>query len=291
MIEVMNQAIENQYGIYNGDSCEVLKGIPDNSIHFSIFSPPFSNLYVYSNSERDLGNAKSDLEFLDHYKFIISELYRVLMPGRLVAIHVAQIPAMKERDGYIGLKDFRGDNIRAYQDAGFVFHTEVTIWKDPVVEMQRTKSLGLLWKQIKKDSSRNRMGIPDYLIVMLKPGDNPEPITHTPEQFPVDLWQEIASPVWMTVKQGNTLQRESAREHNDERHICPLQLDVIDRAVFMWSNPGDIVLSPFMGIGSEGYQSILMNRKFIGIELKESYYKQAELNLKRASEKEEFLFD
>lgn len=302
MIKVIDQVVTEKYALYNGDCVEVIKGIPDNSIGMSVFSPPFSSLYTYSDSDRDMGNSKGDEEFWRHFGFLVPELYRVLMPGRHCVIHCAQIPAMKERDGYIGLKDFRGDLIRAFQSYGFIFHSEVTIWKDPVVEMQRTKSLGLLWKQIKKDSSRNRMGIPDYLVVMRKPGDNPVQVEHTAKDFPVDQWQEWASPVWkeaynevdieflkqvyesvwMDINQSNTLQRESAREERDERHICPLQLDVIHRAIELWSAKGDSILSPYMGIGSEGYESIKQGRKFIGIELKESYFKQAVLNMKKA---------
>lgn len=275
---VLDQTVTAEYAIYNGDSVEVLKGIPDNSVHYSIFSPPFASLYTYSNSDRDMGNCKNDGEFFEQFKYLVSEIYRVIMPGRLVSIHCMNLPMMKSRDGVIGLKDFRGDMIRLFQDAGFIYHSEVCIWKNPVTEMQRTKALGLLHKQIKKDSTMSRMGIPDYVVTMRKPGDNPEAVTHTNESFPVNQWQEYASPVWMDIRQSNTLNRKDARAEKDEKHICPLQLDVIERCIKLWTNPGDIVLDPFMGIGSSVYESILLNRRGIGIELKESYYKQAVLN-------------
>lgn len=275
---VLNQAVTDEYSIYNGDSVEVLKGIPDDSIHYSIFSPPFASLYTYSNSDRDMGNCKNDSEFFEQFRYLVSEIYRVIMPGRLVSIHCMNLPMMKSRDGVIGLKDFRGDMIRLFQEAGFIYHSEVCIWKNPVTEMQRTKALGLLHKQIKKDSTMSRMGIPDYVVTMRKPGDNPEAVTHTNESFPVNQWQEYASPVWMDIKQSNTLNRKKARAEKDEKHICPLQLDVIERCIKLWTNPGDIVLDPFMGIGSSVYEAILLNRRGLGIELKESYYAQAVLN-------------
>lgn len=277
-MKVINQVIKENYSLYQGDCVEVLKGIPDNSIHYSIFSPPFASLYTYSNSDRDMGNCKDDSQFYEQFKFLIKELYRVLIPGRLISFHCMNLPMMKSRDGVIGLKDFRGELIRLFTDEGFIFHSEVCIWKNPVVEMQRTKALGLLHKQIKKDSSMCRQGIPDYLITVRKPGENPELITHTDESFPVDLWQRYASPVWMDIKQSNTLQRTSARDEKDERHICPLQLDVIQRGIELWTNPGDIVLDPFNGIGSTIYKSLQMNRRGLGIELKESYFKQSVLN-------------
>ena len=278
MPNVLNQAVTDEYSIYNGDSVEVLKGIPDDSIHYSIFSPPFASLYTYSNSDRDMGNCKNDSEFFEQFRYLVSEIYRVIMPGRLVSIHCMNLPMMKSRDGVIGLKGFRGDMIRLFQEAGFIYHSEVCIWKNPVTEMQRTKALGLLHKQIKKDSTMSRMGIPDYVVTMRKPGDNPEAVTHTNESFPVNQWQEYASPVWMDIKQSNTLNRKEARAEKDEKHICPLQLDVIERCIKLWTNPGDIVLDPFMGIGSSVYEAILLNRRGLGIELKESYYAQAVLN-------------
>lgn len=299
MVKVNDEKITENYAIYNGDTTEIIKGIPDNSIGLSVFSPPFSSLYTYSNSDRDLGNSKSDEEFFTHFQFIIEDLYRILKSGRVVAIHCMQIPAMKERDGYIGIKDFRGDLIRAFQKIGFIYHGEVTIWKDPVVEMQRTKALGLLHKQLKKDSSRTRMGLPDYIIFMRKDGDNKEPIKHTNENFPVDLWQdyaspvwrEYASPVWWNIVQSNTLNRMFADEES-ERHIAPLQLDVIERCIKLYSNEGDTVFTPFMGIGSEVYQAVKMSRKGIGIELKREYYLQAVSNLQTLdNEKSQLSFE
>lgn len=276
-----------------GDCVERIKEIESDSVGLSVFSPPFASLYTYSNSERDMGNSKTDEEFADHFAYLIGELYRVLMPGRLVSFHCMNLPTSKERDGFIGIKDFRGALIRMFQDAGFVYHSEVTIWKDPVTAMQRTKALGLLNKQKNKDSALSRQGIPDYLVTMRKPGDNPQPITHTNEDFPISVWQKYASPVWMDINPSKTLQYRAARENSDERHICPLQLDVIERAIKLWSNPGDIVLSPFGGIGSEGYVAVKDGRQFIGIELKKSYFDLACKNLTQAVEesKELTLFD
>lgn len=292
-MKVINQDIGKDYAMYNGDSVEAIKGIPNNSIHYSIFSPPFASLYTYSNSERDMGNCKNNEDFIEHFKFLIKELYRVLMPGRLLSFHCMNLPTSKERDGFIGIKDFRGDLIKAFQEVGFIYHSEVCIWKDPVIAMQRTKALGLLHKQIKKDSCMSRQGIPDYLVTMRKPGDNPERVTHTNESFPVNVWQKYASPVWMDINPSDTLQKESARDEKDEKHICPLQLEVIERGINLWTNPNDVVLSPFAGIGSEGYVSIKKGRRFIGIELKESYYRQAVKNLKVAedSKKQISIFD
>ena len=274
-MKVLNQVVNDKFALYHGDCVDVTKGIPDNSIHYTIFSPPFSSLYTYSNSDRDMGNSKNDEEFYKHFEFLVKELYRITIPGRLVSFHCMQIPLMKERDGVIGLKDFRGDLIRSFQKEGFIYHSEVCIWKNPVVEMQRTKALGLLHKQIKKDSSMCRQGIPDFLITMRKPGENPERIEHTNENFPVDVWQNYASPVWMDIKQSNTLQKKNARDKNDERHICPLQLEVIQRGIELWSNPGDIVFDPFNGIGSTQYMALRLGRRAIGSELKESYLKCA----------------
>ena len=274
-MKVLNQVVNNNFALYHGDCVDVTKGIPDNSIHYTIFSPPFSSLYTYSNSDRDMGNSKNDEEFYKHFEFLVKELYRITIPGRLVSFHCMQIPLMKERDGVIGLKDFRGDLIRSFQKEGFIYHSEVCIWKNPVVEMQRTKALGLLHKQIKKDSSMCRQGIPDFLITMRKPGENPERIEHTNENFPVDVWQNYASPVWMDIKQSNTLQKKNARDKKDERHICPLQLEVIQRGIELWSNPGDIVFDPFSGIGITQYMALRLGRRAIGSELKESYFKCA----------------
>lgn len=277
-IEVQNQVVTDRYALYNGDSCEILQGIPSDSIHYSIFSPPFASLYTYSNSERDLGNCRTTTEFYEQFKFIANELYRVIMPGRLISFHCMDLPLSKERDGVIGIRDFRGDLIKIFEEAGFVLHSQVVIWKDPVTAMQRTKALGLLHKQIKKDSCMSRQGIPDYLVTMRKDGINDEPVTHTNESFPVDVWQRYASPVWMDINPSDTLQRASAREEKDERHICPLQLGVIRRAMNLWTNKGDVVLTPFLGIGSEAVVALEYGRKSIGIELKGSYYEQAAKN-------------
>nr|DAI40660.1 MAG TPA: Helicase of the snf2 rad54 family [Caudoviricetes sp.] len=304
--------------MYNGDCVEVLKGITDNSIHYSIFSPPFASLYTYSNSDRDMGNSASDNEFYEHFKFLISELYRVTMPGRLLSFHCMDLPMMKSRDGVIGLKDFPGELIRMFTDAGFIYHSKVTIWKDPLVEATRTKALGLLHKQICKDSSMCRQGLPDYLVTMRKPGENPELIAH-PEGFesyigedepegakierpqpdvekyekkekynevPVyshQVWRKYASPVWMDIRQSNTLNGKSAREEQDERHICPLQLDVIARGINLWTNENDIVLDPFAGIGSSNYVALKMGRRTIGVELKENYYNLALENVEKGN--------
>ena len=316
-VNTIEQVIEPEFAIYNADCVEVTRSFPDNSIHYSIFSPPFASLYTYSNSDRDMGNCSGDTEFFEHFRFLIHELYRVIMPGRLVSFHCMDIPAMKSRDGYIGIKDFPAQLRQAFEDVGFIWHSKVTIWKDPLVEATRTKALGLLHKQLVKDSAMCRQGLPDYLLTMRKPGDNPEPIAHQggmtcfygedepcapkierpdpdPDAFarkrayvgePVyshQVWRRYASPVWMDIRQSNTLQYRSAREEKDEKHICPLQLDVIARGIELWSNPGDIVFSPFVGIGSEGYQAIKMNRRFVGIELKGSYYKTAVNNLRMA---------
>ena len=281
-MKVLGQVTENKYAVYNGDSCEVVKAIPDNSIHYTIFSPPFASLYTYSNSDRDMGNSKGDDEFYNHFIYLAKELYRVTMPGRLLSFHCMDLPLMKERDGVIGLKDFPSIIRQIFEDCGFIYHSKVTIWKNPVTEMQRTKALGLLHKQIRKDSAMNRQGIPDYIVTMRKPGDNPERISHTHESFPVDVWQNYASPVWMDIRQSDTLQKKSARDDKDERHICPLQLEVIQRCIELWTNPGDIVLDPFAGIGSVPYVAVTMGRRGIGVELKESYYKQARSNLEIA---------
>jgi len=262
-----------------GDNVEETQKMQDESIDYIMFSPPFKSLYTYSNSERDMGNSKTDAEFEDHFGFLVPELFRVLKPGRLVSIHCMDLPSMKERDGVIGLKDFSGELIRVFQKAGFIYHSRVTIWKNPATEMQRTKALGLLHKQLRKDSSMCRNGIPDYIITMRKPGENLDRISHETEDYPVDKWREVASPVWMDINQSNTLQRKSAREENDEKHIAPLQLDAIERCIELWTNPGDLVYDPFGGIGSVPYQAVKMGRRGLGCELKESYYVQACKNL------------
>lgn len=286
-MNVKSQYIDDRMALYNGDSAEVLKEIPDNSIHFEIYSPPFASLYTYSNSDRDLGNCKTRDEFYEQFKFIVKELYRVLMPGRLMSVHCMNLPTSKERDGVIGLDDFRGDLIRLYQECGFIYHSEVCIWKDPVIAMQRTKALGLLHKQIKKDSCMSRQGIPDYLVTMRKPGENPERVSHTNESFPVEIWQKYASPIWTDINPSDTLQGRSAREDKDERHICPLQLTVIRRAMNLWTNPGDVLLDPFGGIGSSGVVALENGRKTVMVELKSSYYNQLELNCKNTAATEQ----
>lgn len=299
------------YIAYNADCIEVAKDLDDASVDFIIYSPPFASLYTYSNDERDMGNCASNQEFFDHFDYLIKDMYRALAPGRLMAVHCMNLPSSKQNDGFIGIKDFRGDLIRAFQAEGFIYHSEVCIWKDPVVAMQRTKALGLLHKTIKKDSSMSRQGIADYLVVMRKPGDNEKPIEGELQYYVgtdpavgfrevlradgssawvvdnsgstnIDTWQRYASPVWMDINQTRTLQYQNARAEDDERHICPLQLDVIERAMQLWTAPGDVVFSPFMGIGSEGYVALQMGRKFIGTELKESYFDLARRNLDEA---------
>lgn len=281
-MNVLDQCVTDRYALYNSDCVEVVRGLPDESIHYTIFSPPFASLYTYSASDRDMGNCTDSSEFFAHFRYLIPELYRVTKPGRNLSFHCMLMPTSKTRDGVIGLSDFRGELIRAFVECGWIHHSEVVIWKDPVTAMQRTKALGLLHKQLKKDSCMSRQGIADYLITMRKPGENPERVAHTNESFPVGDWQQYASPVWMDIDPSDTLQYRSAREDNDERHICPLQLEVIRRAVKMWSNPGDTVLSPFAGIGSEGFVSLQDGRKFVGAELKRSYYEQSARNLDAA---------
>ncbi len=278
------------YEIQLADCVEMAREIGNDVIHYSIFSPPFETLYTYSNSDRDMGNSRTSDEFWQHYRFLIREQFRITMPGRMVSIHCMNLPTSKQFHGYIGLRDFRGEIIKAYEEVGFIYHSEVCIWKDPVTSMQRTKALGLLHKQIKKDSCMSRQGIPDYLVTMRKPGDNPERVTNTNESFPVKLWQNFASPVWMDINASDTLQKESAREHEDERHICPLQLEVIRRGIKLWSNPGDTVYDPFAGIGSTGVVALEMEREFLGSELKRSYWIQACANLEYASKRSDSLF-
>lgn len=290
-MEVINQYLGRNFALYNGDSCEVLQGLEDESIDLSVFSPPFADLYTYSDSERDLGNCKNADEFYVHFKFIAEQLNRVMKSGRNVCIHCMDLPSLKFRDGFIGLKDFPGEIIRIFEDVGFIYHSKVTIWKNPVVAMQRTKAIGLLHKQLKKDSTLSRQGIADYIVVMRKKGENKVPVTHTNENFPVEKWQEWASPVWMDINQSNTLQANSARDDKDEKHICPLQLDVIERCVELWSNEGEVVLSPFAGIGSELYQTLKMKRKAIGIELKTTYYNQAVKNCINAENNEQIALE
>lgn len=281
-MKVMDQVVTDRFAAYHGDCVEVLRGLPSQSVDYSVFSPPFASLYTYSNSPRDIGNVKNDEEFFHHFGFAIDEMARVMRRGRLVSMHCMLMPTSKERDGYIGLRDFRGDLIRAFQARGFIFHSEVVIWKDPVTAMQRTKALGLLHKTVRENGSMSRQGIPDYVVTMRAPGDVENRVKHDNDSLPVSLWQRYASPVWMDIDPSDTLQHRSVREDDDERHICPLQLEVIRRCVRLWTNPGDVVLSPFGGIGSEGYVALQEGRRAVIAELKTSYYKQAVANLREA---------
>jgi len=287
------ESVSNEwYTIKRGDSVQLIQSVPDESIGLSVFSPPFAELYTYSSHIEDMGNSKDYNEFLTQFGFLIKELYRIMKSGRNVAIHCMDLPIQKGKEGFIGLRDFSGMILKAFEDAGFVYHSRITIWKDPVVEMQRTKALGLLHKQVKKDSTMSRVGIPDYVMVFRKDGERHDPVTNT--DIPVDLWQKIASPVWMDIDYGNTLQGfRNAREDQDEKHICPLQLDTIERLILLYSNKGDTVFTPFMGIGSEVYQAVKMQRKGVGFELKESYYQMAKKNIASAVEekKQGKLFD
>lgn len=271
------------FELHLADCVEMTSELEEGSIDYTIFSPPFSSLYTYSNSDFDMGNVKDDEEFFKQFSFLVRELFRVTRPGRLLSFHCMNLPTSKERDGVIGIRDFRGDLIRMFCSDGFIYHSEVVIWKDPVTAMQRTKALGLLYKTIKKDASMSRQGIPDYLVTMRKPGINTKPVSHDPEEFPCDLWQKYASPVWMDINPSKTLNKGGSRDQDDERHICPLQLEVIERAIELWTVPGDLVLSPFAGIGSEGYVAIQKGRRFIGSELKPSYWNIAIDNLTAAS--------
>lgn len=291
-MNIDNQAKGDNWMLYNADCVDVMQGLPNNSIDMSVFSPPYSALYCYSNSDRDMGNCRSDSEFYEHFKFVIGGLRRVIKAGRIVAVDVMNIPAMKGKDGYIGLKDFRGDVIRLFQDSGFIFHSEHCIWKDPLIEATRTKSIGLMHKQLCKDSTMCRAGIPQYLLAFRRPGDNEDPVSHphglqyfigedppTSGVMSHEIWRRYASPVWMDCNPNNTLQYMAARNADDEKHIAPMSMDIINRAIELWTNPGDVVLSPFAGIGSEGYCAVKMGRKSIGIELKESYFNLAVKNM------------
>jgi len=268
--------------VHHGDCVRVAKTIPDQSIGFSVFSPPFADLFTYSNDPQDMGNCSGMAEFMIHFDHLIEELIRVMIPGREVAVHCVDLLSTKWKHGNIQLQDFSGEIVRAFWKYGFLFHSRITIWKNPVTEMQRTKAHGLLHKTLCKDSSSSRVGVPDYLLVFRAPGESVDPVKKDKTKYPVSWWQEVASPVWMTVDQGRVLNRNGARDHADERHICPLQLDVIERSIELWSNEGDLVYSPFTGIGSEGYGALSLNRKFVGSELKSSYADQACANLKNA---------
>ena len=307
MKDIMNNELQGQQNIvdeyredtYKGDGFTVHLGdcvkwarrMEDASIDYSVFSPPFADLFVYSNSDHDMGNCKDDAEFVQQFRYLVAELFRVLKPGRNVSFHCMNLPTTKMRQGFIGIRDFRGDLIRVFQDAGFIYHSEVCIWKDPVVAMQRTKALGLLHKTIRENSTMTRMGLPDYVVTMRKPGDCEERVTHDGvNDLPVDLWQKYASPVWMDIDQGRTLNKLPARDENDEKHMCPLQLDVIERCIHLWTNKGDLVFSPFTGIGSEGYTAVKMGRRFVGTELKPQYWDLACQNIEDARHENGSLF-
>lgn len=285
----------DKFWAINGDCIKEISQLEDNSVHFSIFSPPFVDLYVYSDSIEDLGNSKDYNEFFTHFTFLTDELYRVLKPGRLVAVHCMDLPIQKGKEGYIGLRDFPGMLIKTFEKSKFISHDRITIWKDPVTEMQRTKALGLLHKQIKKDSTMCRTGLPDYLVVFRKPGQNTEPVTHQDKDptredyFPVDQWQKWASPIWMNINYSDTLHFREARDDKDEKHLCPLQLPTIERAIALWTNKRDIVFTPFMGVGSEVYMAVKMGRYGIGVELKESYFNQGIKNLNSLLEQQKQL--
>lgn len=287
MSKVLAQEIGDRYVIYHADCVEFAQLLPDDKIGFSIYSPPFSQLFIYSDSERDMGNVRSDGEFFEQYGFLLKELYRVTKPGRLTAVHCSDMPRTKTLHGHVGIYDMPGDIIRADEATGWTYHSRITIWKDPVVEMTRTKALGLLYKQLQKDATRSRQGLPDYVLVFRKtPADEAQSdkVGQDASQFPVEQWQRWASPVWMDINQTNVLNVRVAREDKDEKHLCPLQLDLIDRAIRLWSNEGDTVFSPFLGIGSEGWVSVKAGRRFLGTELKESYFRQAVKNLHEAEE-------
>lgn len=284
------------FTVHLSDCVKLARKIEDNSIDYSVFSPPFADLFVYSNSDHDMGNCRDDAEFVAQLRYLIAELFRIIKPGRNVSFHCMNLPTTKMRQGYIGLRDFRGDLIRAFQDAGFIYHSEVAIWKDPVVAMQRTKALGLLHKTIRENASMSRMGLPDYVVTMRKPGECENRVTHYGDMseaevsdhptkvLPVMLWQKYASPIWDDIDQGRTLNRLPARDENDEKHMCPLQLDVIERCIHLWTNPGDLIFSPFTGIGSEGYCAVKMGRRFIGSELKPQYWELAVENIKEVAQ-------
>lgn len=277
------------FTVHLSDCVKLAKKMESDSVDYSVFSPPFADLFVYSNSDHDMGNCKDDKEFAAQMKFLIDELFRVIKPGHNVSFHCMNLPTTKMRQGFIGLRDFRGDLIRAFQDAGFIYHSEVCIWKDPVVAMQRTKALGLLHKTIRENATMSRMGLPDYVVTMRKPGDIEERVTHG-DDLPVAMWQKYASPIWDDINQSRTLNKLPARDENDTKHMCPLQLDVIERCIHLWTNPGDMVFSPFTGIGSEGYCAVKMGRKFIGSELKPQYWDLACQNIEDAKQDQKGLF-
>lgn len=282
----LNEAHGDDFAVYHGDCVDVLRQMPSNTVDFAIYSPPFSGLYIYNDSEADMGNCADDDEFFAHYAFLVKELHRIMRPGRIAAVHCKDLVYYRNQRGTAGLRDFPGYLIRAHTAAGFDFHSRVTIWRCPVREMTKTKAHGLLYKQLRADSSFSRQGLPEYLVVFRKwaeEGEEVQPVTHTYESFPLADWQEYASPVWMDMRETDVLNANGARGANDEKHICPMPLDITKRATRLWSNPGDTVLSPFMGIGSEGFCALSMRRRFIGVELKDTYFRQAVENLRGAS--------
>ena len=284
-MKVLDQATGADWTLIHGDAVEAIKGIPDASVGLSVFSPPFSTIYLYSDSDRDMANALDDAGFFEHYGFLAGELLRITRPGRLCCVHCKDLVDYKGRDGRAGLRDFPGDLIRAHEAAGWKYHSRVTIWKDPVVEMQRTKAHGLLYKQLRSDSSFSRQGLAEYILTFRRwaaEGEEVEPVTHTHESFPLPQWQKWASPVWSDIVQTNVLNVAIARESQDEKHMCPLQLDLIERCIRLWSNPGDVVFSPFAGVGSEGVVARECGRRFVGTELKRAYYERAARNIESA---------
>jgi DNA modification methylase len=286
-LNVMDQCQGGNFAVYNADCVEFTRTLPDNSVGVSVYSPPFAQLFVYSDIDRDMGNVKDEAEFIEQYRYLVRELYRATKPGRLTYVHCSDIPRSKAKDGYIGLYDFPADIRRVHEEEGWTYVYKITIWKDPVVEMTRTKAHGLLYKTIKTDSTRNRVGMPDYIIVMRKTPDDEkhaDKVAQDPRDFPVDKWQQWASPVWMDINQTNVLNVRVVKEDKDEKHLCPLQLDVIERCIVLGSNSGDVVFSPFLGIGSEGWVALKLKRRFIGTELKPAYYRQAVKNLMQAEE-------
>ena len=286
-LKVISQKVENNWAAYNGDSCEVLKGIPEASIDLSVYSPPFVDLFCYSSTERDLGNCQGSSEFFTHYKFIIQEVLRVTKPGRLTCVHTSDIPAMAQRDGYIGLKDFPGDVIRAYEKEGWVFVGRAFVQKNPQSQAIRIKSKALLFVQLRKDSSDSRPALIDQVLLFKKPGDNEVPIKPVENgEMDNETWIEWANGIWLGIRETETLQYTRARGTEDEKHVAPLQLGTIERCIKLYSNPHETVLTPFMGIGSEAYMALKLGRKAIGIELKPEYYGVACKNLATITEQQ-----
>jgi len=293
-IRCLNETHGRDFALYHGDCVDVVRQLPSNSVGFSVYSPPFSGLYIYNDSIADMGNCANDAEFMDHYTYLLAELYRVMRPGRVVAVHCKDLVHYKHQSGRAGLRDFPGMLIRAHEYAGFTFHSRVTIWRCPVREMTKTKAHGLLYKQLRADSSFSRQGLPEYFVVFRKWATEADqcdvlPVEKTKLDFPLDWWQEAASPVWMNTRETDVL--NAVKDAQSERHICPMPLDLTERATLLWSNPGDVVLSPFAGIGSEGYVALKHRRKFVGVELKKEYYEQAGRHLINAESNAVDLFD